>query len=413
MGLFDAFRQQKKEPAPDYIPPVNNPQNPDKKEAEMFAAKGFDLMQQGFTSDSKDLTKEALLNVNKALDLDPNNYKALQWKATILGMLPQEDKSHFAEALACYERLLALKKDQASLWFNKAGILEQLGRDREALEAFEKAYSLEPDGYSAGLAQVARGRLLEKAGRYDDALRLYRTVRTTDMHYGEALEAIARIMERKGRRDDAIQGYRDAAIAFIHRHHFQDAVASYDHILALEPSDNDALFQKGRALNTLYSQTRDAGLQVKAEACFDEALTHDPENTLILTAKGTCLTDRNQFAESLQYFNRALARSPSDKSALGYKGLALWRLMRYDEALAVTDQLCAQDPRVAGYWSMKAHIRNKQGDNEQGLKDIDQAIKYEERDSQSWVLRAAFLRNLGRTQEALEAEATAKKYGAR
>jgi tetratricopeptide (TPR) repeat protein len=413
MGFFDAFRPRKKEPSPDYIPPVNKPQNPNKKEAEMFTAKAFALMQQGFTSENKDLIKEALLNVNKALDLDPNCYNALEWKAGILGMLPQEDKSHFVEALACYERLLALKKDQASLWFNKAGILEQLGRDREALEAFEKSYALEPNGYSAGLAQVARGRILEKAGSNDDALRLYRTVPTTDIHYGEALCATGHIMESKGRKDDALDRYRTAARMFNQQKHFQDAVASYDHILALEPSDNDALFRKGMALNSLYSQSRDAGLQAKAETCIDEALAHDPENTLILTAKGNCLLNRNQFAESLEYFDRALARSPADKSALGYKGLVLWRLMRYDDALAIMNQLCTLDPHVAGYWSMKAYIRNQQGDNEQGLKDIDEAIKYEEQDPQSWALRAAFLRNLGRIKEAEEAEATAKKCGAR
>ena len=413
MGLFDVFRPQKKEPAPDAPPPVNTAQDPDRKEAGVFAAKAFSLMHQGFLSGSQDLVSEALRNVNKALDLDPDCYDALEYKTSILGRLPKEDKSHCGEALACCERAIALKKDTSSMWFSKAGILEQLGRDEEALEAYEKSYALEPTGYQAGMARVASGGLLEKMGRDDDALRLYGAVLPTDTSYGEAVGAKARIMERKGRWDETLAGYRAAAREFDRQEDFRDEVASFDHVLALDPADNYALFRKGVALWSQFLQTHEADLLARAEASLDTALVHDPKNAAILTAKGVCLLENNNFGGSLQYFDRALAQSPADKSALGYKGLVLWRLTRHDEALAVLDQLCEQDPESPLHWFAKAVIRSEQGDNEQGLKDIDLAIRCSEQHHPSWELRAAFLRSLDRHAEAEEAEDKAKRYRAR
>ena len=156
-GTVRFYFFQKESPSPDNLPPGMYTPNPHRKEAEELAVKAFTLMQRGMMSGSKDLMKEALANANKALELDPDCYNALQCKAATVSMFPKDDKSHLREALACTERALTQKKDNAPMWYNKAGILEQLGRSPEALRGV-------PTRHVPATPMGLRGRSLPRRG---------------------------------------------------------------------------------------------------------------------------------------------------------------------------------------------------------------------------------------------------------
>jgi tetratricopeptide (TPR) repeat protein len=298
------------------------------------------------------------------------------------------------------------------MWFNKAGILENLGRYEEAIAAYDKALTTgtadTPVG--PGSTLVAKGRTLEKLGRNDEALTLYGRVPANDRYYGEALKGKAALQERKGDREAALVSYRAAASVYKKQKEYKSAVECFDRILALDPSDNEALYLKGAALVNQHSDTSPAGLLDQALACLDSALAKEPQHAGILTAKGRCTLEKNNIEESLRFFDQALAIHPADYEALMHKGLALMRLMRYDEALAVFDRTCSQHPDNAVPWSLKAAIRVNQGNYAQGLSDIDQAIRCSEQDYTCWETRAKILRKLGRTAAAEESEAAAKRY---
>jgi len=413
MGLLDSFfskkDSQQKEPAPDYIPPVTATKNP--KAAEELAATAAALLQRGITSGSKDLMREALANADRALALDPDCYNAIQFKVAILIMLDKDNRDNLLAALACSERALTLEKENASMWFNKAGILENLGRYEEAIAAYDRSLACTShplDGQ--GRAIVAKGRTLEKMGRADEALAVCGRVPANDPSYGEALEAKGRLFEKRGDREAALAAYREAGRVFMNKRSDGSAVECYDRVLALDPADNDALYWKGAALLNQFSRTHSPELFTQACACIDRAIAKDPHHPGILTAKGRCMLDMNNIEQSLQLFDRALAIRPADYEALMHKALALMRLMRYDEALVVIDRICEAHPDSAAPWSMKASIRVNQGNYAEGLNDIDQAIKRSERDPRHWETRAQILRKLGRTAAAEESEEAVKRY---
>jgi tetratricopeptide (TPR) repeat protein len=413
MGLLDSFfskkDSQQKEPAPDYIPPVTATKNP--KAAEELAATAATLLQRGITSGSKDLMREALANADRALALDPDCYNAIQFKVAILIMLDKDNRDNLLAALACSERALTLEKENASMWFNKAGILENLGRYEEAIAAYDRSLACTPRSpIGEGGTLVAKGRTLGKMGRADEAIALFGRVPANDPSYGEALEARGGLLEKKGDREAALAAYREAGRVFLSKRLDSDATECYNRVLALDPSDNEALFRKGASLLNQSSRTHSPDLLAQACACIDAALAKDPHHPGILTAKGRCLLDMNNIEQSLQMFDRALAIRPSDYEALMHKALALMRLMRYDEALVVIDRICEAHPDSAAPWSMKASIRAGQGNYAEGLNDIDQAIRRSERDPRHWETRAQILRKLGRTAAAEEAEEAAKRY---
>jgi tetratricopeptide (TPR) repeat protein len=49
------------------------------------------------------------------------------------------------EALEAYDKAISLDPDHSNTWYNKATLLEELGRHQEASEAYDKVKSLDSD----------------------------------------------------------------------------------------------------------------------------------------------------------------------------------------------------------------------------------------------------------------------------
>jgi len=73
----------------------------------------------------------------------------------------------FDEALAAYDRALALRPDHAATLANRGDVLRELRRLDDALASYDRALAARPD-YAEALSD--RGNVLKALGRYDDAL---------------------------------------------------------------------------------------------------------------------------------------------------------------------------------------------------------------------------------------------------
>jgi predicted O-linked N-acetylglucosamine transferase (SPINDLY family) len=84
-------------------------------------------------------SKEALLNCDKAIELNPIDAKAHNNRAVALIELNRNQ-----EALECCERAIALNPNYTDAHNNRGFVLKILGRHDDALGSFEKVISLEP-----------------------------------------------------------------------------------------------------------------------------------------------------------------------------------------------------------------------------------------------------------------------------
>ena len=73
----------------------------------------------------------------------------------------------YAEAIANFDKVLQLEKDNALAWEQRGIALKHLGRPEEALASLNAALSLEPEAF---LAQCNHSHCLEILGRYEEAL---------------------------------------------------------------------------------------------------------------------------------------------------------------------------------------------------------------------------------------------------
>jgi tetratricopeptide (TPR) repeat protein len=109
----------------------------------------------------KGLLEEALFYSNKALAEDPENMKAVEFKAFLLN-----DLGRSAEALEFFDRLLAQGENLHYL-LGKGAALLNLEKYQESLELFDGALKLDPQSKEA---LIHKGMALYLAGRPEEAM---------------------------------------------------------------------------------------------------------------------------------------------------------------------------------------------------------------------------------------------------
>lgn len=102
-------------------------------------------------------------------------------------------QKRFEEALACYDRAIALKSDIAEILYNRGNALAALRRFEEGLASYDQALTVNP-GYVSALNN--RGWLLEQMQRFDDALASYDKALALKPDDAKALENHAALTRR-------------------------------------------------------------------------------------------------------------------------------------------------------------------------------------------------------------------------
>jgi tetratricopeptide (TPR) repeat protein len=185
-----------------------------------------------------------------------------------------------AEAIACFERALALRPDHAQAHYHLGIALMQTSRLDDAAAQFERALAIMPDYAQAhvGLGAVRMGQ--EKLVA--------------------ALAAFERALAIQPGNIDALNN-RGSALRNLKR--FADALESYDRVLTIKPDHVEALYNRGNALQGLKRHD-------EALASFDQALAIRGDYVLALNNRGNSQRILRRYAEALASFDRALAIKP-------------------------------------------------------------------------------------------------------
>lgn len=277
-------------------------------------------------------TEAALDLLGKAIKLKRTDPLYFLYHATTLQELERYD-----EALASYDRALALLPEQADIFYNRGLVLKALGRFGEALESLERALALKPDFAEAwnncGLLQQQMRLLDRSIASLDRAVAL-------NPSYAEALLNRGIALQEAGRLDDALADY-DKALAlapdFAEAHNYRgvvlqglrrldEAVASFNAALALRPDHADTYNNRAIAL-----------LEMKRHAevlkSLARAVTIAPGFAEAHHNIGCVLMQQNKFRQALTSLDRAVALKPDYIDALNSRGVALQELKQFEQAL--------------------------------------------------------------------------------
>lgn len=136
------------------------------------------------------------------LDKIPDSAETHNNRGALLQMMKRYD-----EALASYDRAIALKPDYANSYFNRAITLKQLNRFEEALASYDQAIALHP-GHAE--AYNNRGALLQQMRRYDEAIASYQKAIAAKPGHAAAYNNEGTAWMSKGRMPEAEKRFRQA-----------------------------------------------------------------------------------------------------------------------------------------------------------------------------------------------------------
>jgi protein O-GlcNAc transferase len=126
--------------------------------------------------------KEALASYERALAIRPDYADALTNRGNTLRKLKR-----FEEALASYEKAMAIKPDCAGILYNRGNTLLELRRFEDALASYEGALAIKPDNV---VALTNRGVILFLLKRFDEALASYEKAIALDPDHKRALRGL-------------------------------------------------------------------------------------------------------------------------------------------------------------------------------------------------------------------------------
>ena len=255
--------------------------------------------------------QEAIACYDKALAICPVEPKIWTNKGLLLHKL-----GCFEEAIYCHDRALALDPNLNGIWSNKAASLAAIGRHAEADTCYGKALALD-SGNAAPWND--RGVALKAAGRYREAVACYDKAIAIDQRYAEAWNNKGAALSFLGTHEDAIACYKQAlginpryaevlyniGLSFVALGRPRDAIRAYDASLEINPRDADVWYAKANRLEVL-------GCADEAISCYDNALRINPHCVEAWDNKGGTFVSLHRYREALECYDAALAIDPND-----------------------------------------------------------------------------------------------------
>ena len=354
-------------------------QNPQKLTiSERFAnftptgSRTIDVLQHGIEHFRAGRFDQALGLLQLAVQAKPRDRVALVNLARVQAILGQR-----LNAVANFDRALALDPNFADAHLSRGQALLELGRFEEARAACAKAAKLRPRD---ALALFWLGTALHRLERLPDALDAFERALTINPDYPEALVDKGAILRKMGRSADALE--------------------ALDRALALSPGSALAHCNRANALNDLKR--------------FDHALAA-AQRALVLDAKlveawidyGNALRGLRRFTEALSAYQHALELQPNTLAALGNRGTTLFHLEMYDDALAALDAALTLRPDCVATLCNRALILEALGKPLEALADCDRAITLKTDSAQAYAAKGSILTGLGRIDEGVASFETA------
>ena len=240
------------------------------------------LVQQNRRAEARDFAE-------KAIAINSENIKSM----LVLADCHMHD-DRFLEAIAVYEKILALEPGLAEIHNNRGLALERLARHAEALDSYERALAINPE---FGNAHANRGNALGTLKRFNEALTAYERALTLRPDFPEAWLG------------------RGNALCDLKRH--DDALAAFDRALALRPKLATAWFGRG---NVFYDRKR----FVDALAAYDRAVALDPGMAGAWVGRGDALRILKRAPEAIAAYRQALALG-ADADTIRFYSRRAWR----------------------------------------------------------------------------------------
>lgn len=174
----------------------------------------------------------------------------------------------------------------------------------------------------------------------------------------------------------------------------EGALARYNEALTIDPENTLVLSQAGRLYVKL---ARYAEAVPVLQAAHQQA----PDNADVMNDLGVAMTFNGQVAEAVELFNRLIAQHPEYAPALFNKGYALVQLKNFGEARPLLEQYITQKPENAMALGVLAMLELAATNQTAALVHLDKAIEINPKWSTPYLDAAAICASIGENSRAI------------
>ena len=167
-------------------------------------------------------------------------------------------------------------------------------------------------------------------------------------------------------RNDMATAFKNRGNAFDDKGEFARAIQDYDHAIAINPKDADALNDRG-------TSQRARGEYELAIKDYDDAIALDMHNGMILNNRCAARALVGRLDEALSDCNASLKVLPNNHGTLASRGLTYLKMKRYAEAIADYDAELLLNPGNSYTLFGRGVAKRMNGDAAGGDKDIEAA----------------------------------------
>jgi len=190
-------------------------------------------------------------------------------------------------------------------------------------------------------------------------------MRTAKAELEQPKEAIASYDEPLEVKTD--QAWYNLGIMLMTSGQFEEAIASFDKVLEVEPELYQVWYSRGNALERL-------GYHDEAISSYNKALQTKPEFHQAWHGRGVALDELKRHEEAIASYDKALEIQPNSHELWNNRGIALGKLGNFKEAISSYDKALQFKPNYADAFYNKACCYALQGNVEQAIENLQHAI---------------------------------------
>lgn len=314
----------------------------------------------------------------------------------------------YESAIKCFDKALEINPNRPDFWHNKGDMHRNRGEYQKALECFDKSIRIEP----TRLNWTDKGHTYYQLKEYKKAIKCYdealeiRSISVSEaaelwQDKGEAFKSLDREKDaekcfrksEKAKEQIAIES-RSQGIDLCKRGMYEDAIASFDVALRINPKDEVAWSNKGSVLFLL-------GRFEDAVEFSDKALAINPKAEIALNAKGVALIKLGKPKDAIYYLDEILKSNPEDGTAWSDKGLAFYELGLFKDAILCYDKVLEIDPNTVAACGSKGLAFYELGWFEDAISCYDNVLEINPKDVVAWSNKGIILDKLGRDEGAI------------
>lgn len=263
----------------------------------------------------KQLFQDALNFSTVLTEFQPFSSDAWLWKGVALSNLERYD-----EALESYDRAFSLNPTDTEIQLNRADVFVERGEFSKAWTIYESLLGMFPDDEEA---LYGKALLLGRLNRLDEAINLLKYLQKSEERGLDATAELAYCYDQKNDYSKAFELYQqcidadpfdathwfNAGVVLCHQQQFYKAIEYYDMAVTIKIDFAAAWYNLGNSYSTL-------GRMLEAISAYEHALEFERNDFAFWHNLGSAYHETNQPEKAIDSFKQALVMEPGHFESL-------------------------------------------------------------------------------------------------